>query len=145
MRRPLRRVSLALAIVAACSLVATRTHAQISPYQKPYVVDPRQIDNVDTFLFNKYFYRNPAVSPYVNLSRRGTPVGDAYTSFVRPEMQRREQAAQSQRTYIQQRKLSGNVGHTYYGGPPRNPNARPNTSRMPASLTPYYGQQYQRR
>lgn len=134
-----------LAIIAAMVALNSTAAAQSNPYSQSYYSQPARIDNVNRYLYDKYFYHSPSVSPYANLGRPGTQFGDSYSSFVRPELERRQQAAQSQRAYIQQRKLSGKAGHSYYGGPARNPAANPTANRMPSSLTPYYGQLYQRR
>jgi hypothetical protein len=68
------------------------------------------------YLYDKYFYHNTAVSPYLNLGRSGGDFATSYQTYVRPEMERREAASASQRAYVQQRKLQGNVGHTAYPG-----------------------------
>lgn len=68
------------------------------------------------YLYDKHFYRNANVSPYLSAIRGGSDSGTAYTASVRPELQRREAAKRSQMDYIQKRKLQGNIGHTVYPG-----------------------------
>jgi len=68
------------------------------------------------YLYDKYFYNSPGVSPYMNLYRPGTMSDTAYQAYVRPEQQRREAAERAQAAYLQQRKLDGNVGYTRYPG-----------------------------
>jgi len=108
--------------------------------------------NVDAYLYDKYFYRQPAVSPYVNLSRRGGMGGDSYTNYVLPELQRRQQSEASMRSYVQQRKMAGNVGQTNYSnalartsslGPRSAPVRSPGPKRPPTPAgNPYYNQWY---
>ncbi len=96
--------------------------------------------NTNRYLYDKYFYHQPSVSPYLNLSRRGTQSGDAYSAWVRPEQQRRQQASQAMRSRVAEVKLSGKAGHTDYAralGRPSNPAA----GRAPAG-SPYYSQWY---
>ena len=50
--------------------------------------------NVRDYTIDKYYARNPNLSPYLNLARRGS--GDSlnnYYRYVRPEVQRRSAAA----------------------------------------------------
>ena len=68
------------------------------------------------YLYDKYFYQRPTVSPYLSAVRGGDMSGTAYYASVRPELQRREAAAKNQAAYIQQRKLEGKVGDTRYPG-----------------------------
>lgn len=68
------------------------------------------------YLYDKYFYHRPTVSPYMNVFRPDPEVGTSYQAYVRPEMQRREASATASRAYVQQRKLVGNVGETRYPG-----------------------------
>ena len=89
-------------------------------------------------LYNKYFYHNPSVSPYLNLDRPTIGGTTAYHTWVRPEQQRRERQAQQQSAYIASRKQqTGYTGMSYgatgkigRGAPPR---AKPNA---------YYNQWY---
>ena len=64
------------------------------------------------YLYDKYFYHRPTVSPYLNLGRPGSEFGTSYQAYVRPELERREAAATAQRAYVQQRKLEGRAGET---------------------------------
>ena len=68
------------------------------------------------YLYDKYFYHRPTVSPYLNLERPDTLSGTAYQAYVRPEAQRRAQSSATTKAYIQQRKLEGRVGDTRYPG-----------------------------
>jgi hypothetical protein len=76
----------------------------------------RGVQSSNRYLYDKYMYQRPTVSPYVNLARPGSDSATSYQTFVRPELERREAAAQTQRAYVQQRKLQGNVGQTVYPG-----------------------------
>ncbi len=68
------------------------------------------------YLYDKYFYHRPTVSPYVNLGRAGTLSGTSYQAYVKPELERREAASKARSAYLQQRKLEGRVGETRYPG-----------------------------
>jgi hypothetical protein len=68
------------------------------------------------YLYDKYFYNRPSVSPYINLDRVDPMDGTAYQTYVRPEKERREQTMQAQRAYIDARKREGRVGDTRYPG-----------------------------
>jgi hypothetical protein len=68
------------------------------------------------YLYDKYFYHSPAVSPYVNIDRLDTMGGTAYQAYVRPEQERREATMRAQANYIDARKREGKVGDTRYPG-----------------------------
>jgi hypothetical protein len=68
------------------------------------------------YLYDKYFYQRPTVSPWVNLDRGGDMYGTGYQAYVAPEIRRRDAAARTQSAYIQQRKLEGNIGDTRFPG-----------------------------
>lgn len=68
------------------------------------------------YLYDKYFYQRPTVSPYLNVGRPGSDMAASYQTYVRPEQQRREAAETASRAYVQQRKLEGNVGDTRLPG-----------------------------
>jgi hypothetical protein len=72
--------------------------------------------NPTNYLYDKYFYRRPSVSPYANLDRGGGLDGTSYQLYVRPEQQRREATMQAQNAYIDARKRAGNVGDTRFPG-----------------------------
>lgn len=105
------------------------------------------------YLYDKYFYHNQAVSPYLSAIRGGSDSGTAYTTSVRPELERREAAKRSQMAYVQQRKRQGNVGNTVYPGA-NFTGATPANARMkPPQKKPYkpsnyhnslYGNMYRR-
>jgi hypothetical protein len=62
------------------------------------------------YLYDKYFYQRPSVSPYINLARPDTMSGTSYQAYVRPEQQRRAAQYQAQTAYVDQLKRSGKVG-----------------------------------
>jgi hypothetical protein len=89
------------------------------------------------YLYNKYFYHSPSVSPYVNLSRRDTQSGTAYSAYVVPEQQRRAQQAQAARS---QKAAKGYGSQPNYGlAPGGRPGHRPG-----AAASPYYNQYYRK-
>jgi hypothetical protein len=45
------------------------------------------------YLYDKYFYHRPTVSPYLNVFRPDTPTSTSYHAYVRPEIQRRASAS----------------------------------------------------
>jgi hypothetical protein len=68
------------------------------------------------YLYDKYFYHRPTVSPYLNVFRPDTMSGTSYQAYVRPEQQRREAMTMAQSSYIAERKIQGNVGDTRFPG-----------------------------
>jgi len=68
------------------------------------------------FLYDKYFYNRPTVSPYINLDMGDTDSGTAYQSYVRPQQQMRQQQRYNQAMYIDARKKEGRVGDTRLPG-----------------------------
>lgn len=113
-----------LSVLAVCLVVclSSTTQAQQS-YGQYYQKQFQQtgggglgLGSSNRYLYDKYFYRNTAVSPYLSAVRGGSLSGTAYTTSVRPELERRQAAERSQAAYIQQRKLAGNVGDTRYPG-----------------------------
>jgi hypothetical protein len=76
----------------------------------------RGAQSSNKYLYDKYFYHRPTVSPYMSLSRPGSDPATNYFTYVRPELQRREAAQQASMAYVQQRKLEGRVGETRYPG-----------------------------
>lgn len=99
------------------------------------------------YLYDKYFYQRPTVSPYINVGRLDTDFGTSYQAYVRPELERREASAAAQRAYVQQRKLEGRVGETRYPGAGfvgANPGQSLMKPSLPASTTPssYYNHWY---
>lgn len=72
--------------------------------------------NTTTYLYDKYFYNRPSVSPYTNLGRADPLDGTSYQAYVRPEQQRRERTMQAQAAYIDARKREGRVGDTRFPG-----------------------------
>ena len=68
------------------------------------------------YLYDKYFYHTPSVSPYVNLGRADTMSGTSYQAYVRPEQERRQATKYAQSAYIDARKREGKVGDTRFPG-----------------------------
>jgi hypothetical protein len=99
------------------------------------------------YLYDKYFYHNVAVSPWVNLDRPDTASGTGFEAYVVPELARRQAALTTQSAYIQQRKLQGNVGETVYpgagfvGGTPANAWLKP-VPPVKANSSAYYNHWY---
>lgn len=126
----------------ACRAQGPQNYGQY--YQQHARVQP----NVGTsrYLYDRYFYQNSAVSPYMSLSRPGTGAATGYQAFVAPELQRRdsEQAARTQ--YVQQRKAQGDVGRTDYRaalGRTYNVGTLPQTHRSgPPATNPYFQRYY---
>lgn len=93
------------------------------------------------YLYDKYFYRRPSVSPYMNLERGDTMSGTSYQSYVRPEQQRRARQYRAQTARVEQLKRSGRVGgirdpSTNYRGP------RATTFQPPSKPSAYYNKWY---
>lgn len=143
-----------LFVAAVVGVVAWRAdwcQAQYTSYGDYYrknignrsAVDP----GTNRYLYDKYFYHNPAISPYSSAIRGGSAYGPAWQTSVRPELERREAAERAQRNYIQQRKLQGNVGHTVYpganfvGATPADALLKP-IQKRPQTPLPYYKQVY---
>lgn len=73
--------------------------------------------SMERYMHDKYLYRRPTVSPYLSGAMLGdTESSTAYYTYIRPELERRRVAAQNQASYIQQRKLQGNIGYTAHPG-----------------------------
>lgn len=68
------------------------------------------------YLYDKYFYSRPTVSPYMSLDRMDLDDGTAYQTYVRPQQEARQRQRYNQAMYINQRKLEGRVGDTRYPG-----------------------------
>jgi hypothetical protein len=73
-------------------------------------------NSVDRYLYDTHFFHRPTVNPMLGLDRLDPIGGTNYHSFVRPERERRERAAQSQRAYVDARKRGGRVGETRFDG-----------------------------
>jgi hypothetical protein len=86
-------------------------------YQKMVKARPDITFGSDQFLYNKYFKSNVAVSPYISGALvGGTDMGTAYTTNIRPELERRESARKAQAQYVKLRKAQGNIGYTAHPG-----------------------------
>jgi len=117
---PVRLVALGLLIAGLEVAWSASAEAQQS-YGQYYQQEFKKtgglgLQSSNKYLYDKYFYHNPAVSPYLSAVRGGDLSGTAYYASVRPELQRREANAKAQSAYIQQRKLEGNIGDTRYPG-----------------------------
>jgi hypothetical protein len=99
------------------------------------------------YLYDKYFYQRPTVSPYMNVFRPDTARGTSYQTFVRPELERRDASAAASSAYLQQRKLQGRIGDTRYpgagfvGGTPRDAYLKPSQP-IRSGSTGYYNHWY---
>lgn len=93
-------LALAFALLVGASAVKSQVSTQPRTYSdwydkqlreaRPGATSPRR------YTYDKYYYHNPAVSPYSNLMRPGVAGGTAYQTYVVPEQQRRQQTAQRQ-------------------------------------------------
>lgn len=136
---------------ATCLTIGVTTNAQVGhkSYSDFYNKN-RSVSGINkgtnAYLYDKYFYRSPSVSPYLNLDRAGSDSADAYHLYVRPELQRREASRVAQGKYIQQRKMQGNVGFTQHPGAIANAGVggsyRVPTPKMPQNTPAYYNQFY---
>ena len=80
---------------------------------------PRTAIAPNRYLYDTYFHHRATVSPYLSGAvLGGSDAGTAYTTSIRPEIQRREAAARTQANYIQQRTRQDIMGNT------ANPGAR---------------------
>lgn len=116
----------AAALLLWCGLIASGPlFAQVGVKPKSYsdyyreqrqqthtgYMTPRQ------YTYNKYFYHNPAISPYSNLMRPASPYVPKYQTYVQPEIQRRSAAAQNYAPSpgsLQPRAPIGNQYHNKY-------------------------------
>jgi hypothetical protein len=87
---------LAVGLVAA---VAQRICAQVLPsgsyesiYNQELAKRTQPMVNPGLYTYDRYFYHDPAISPYENLLRRGTIGGANYQLYVRPEEEARAAA-----------------------------------------------------
>lgn len=91
----------ALILAAGIAAGAARTgSAQVLPstayesiYQQELPKRTQPSISPALYTYDRYFYHNPAISPYENLMRRGTIGGANYQLYVRPEEQARAAAA----------------------------------------------------
>lgn len=116
MRSDTTQVRLLYCLVAN-SLLGVCAHAQINhkSYSDFYNKSLSHVGmnaGTNAYLYDKYFYKSPAISPYINLGRLGSDSADSYHLYVRPELERRDASRRAHGQYIQQRKLQGNVGYT---------------------------------
>lgn len=66
------------------------------------------------YLYDKYFYHNKNISPYLSAVRGGSDNSTAYYTSVLPEKRRRESAKQAQMKSVQQYKLQGGARRATY-------------------------------
>jgi len=116
-----------------------------SYYQKNIKKPSQQIrggQSVNDYLFDKYYKGNRGVSPYANLNRGMS--GTGYQAQVRPEQQRRAQFQSGLKTYVTDKKQSGQIGHTNYGFAKQLQRGVPSAGDIPKvrKPTPYYNQWY---
>lgn len=109
-------LSRALLMLLPTLLVAVEVRADQSygqAYQKMWGTNPNMVNDTNRYLYDKYFRTNPNVSPYISGAvLGGNMYGDAYSTVVRPEQERRQAVEAAQSRYIADRKLQGNVGYT---------------------------------
>ncbi len=110
--------SAAASIVVAATATAQVPNSYGSYYTQNFAKTGGGLgtDSANRYLYDKYFYQRPTVSPYLNLGRSGTNSATSYQSYVRPELERREANATASRAYVQQRKLEGRIGETRLPG-----------------------------
>lgn len=99
------------------------------------------------FLYDKYFYHNPSISPYVSAIRGGSQYGPAYYTSVQPELARRDAAQRSQYARSKQQAVHSRPTSPYYPGPGAvgaNRAARPMPPQRvsPVKPNPYFNQMY---
>jgi hypothetical protein len=128
---------LSLRVILACLALSVggRADAQQgygSYYQQSKARFSQQagLINPTRYLYDKYFYHQPGVSPYMSLSRRDPYGSTGYQAYVRPEQQRRSQAIAAQRP---KRSVPAGPANPYYMN--FNPQAR-------SAPTAYYNQWY---
>jgi hypothetical protein len=131
-------------IVAQVATWATvdSAHGQSTPqsYGQYYSSNAPKTPNMISpthYLYNKYFYHSPSVSPYVNLDRRDSQSGDAYSTWVQPELARRQNSAQTSWSQSHRPNSAANNYGLAAGG---NPGRRPKAS----AASPYYNQYYRK-
>lgn len=60
-----------------------------SIYGENYSQTARPRMNPRTYTYNRYFYHNPDISPYLNLARPTSGYTNPYRAYVQPELNRR--------------------------------------------------------
>lgn len=114
--------ALAVALAVWLGVAAPRTAVAQNSYGQYYQQNVQRYggqlgtQSTSRYLYDKYFYDTPAVSPYANINRLDTMSGTAYQAYVRPEQQRRTATMASQSAYIAARKREGRVGETRFPG-----------------------------
>jgi hypothetical protein len=94
---------------------AAAQHGLADLYRRDHAIGSR---SVERYLFNRHFYHRPSVHPALNLDRPDPFGTTAHHAFVRPEQERREQAARDQRAYRAGRMQEGRIGETRLPPPP---------------------------
>lgn len=98
------------------------TYRPYSSYYQDQLRNYRQTGvSPQQYTMDRYFYHRPTISPYLNLTRRSGPYVNNYYAYVKPEQERRAQAART-------------PGTSTSDGSPRT-----------GKLNPYYGHWYQPR
>jgi hypothetical protein len=108
----------ALWLVGWCAVPATAQQGYGSYYGQKVVnpVGGMKAASPTNYLYDKYYYNRPTVSPYANLDRLDTLDGTAYQAYVRPQQEARQRQRYDNAVYLNQRKLEGRVGDTRYPG-----------------------------
>ena len=142
------RMIVSMAVVLGLVQCASAQYKSYSDYYRQNPGVRTQAPGTNAYLYDKYFYHSPGVSPYLNLGRGGNDAADSYHLYVKPELERRRANTVAQAQYVQQRKLQGNVGHTQYpgaawvGGSPANSlpkPVQPGARKSPAYYNHWYG------
>ena len=126
---------------AVCAITfvqcACAQHKSYSDYYRQNPGIRTGAPGTNAYLYDKYFYHSPGISPYLNLGRAGNDAADSYHLYVKPELERRRANTIAQAQYVQQRKLQGNIGHTeypgagYIGGTPANSQTEAHADELP--------------
>jgi hypothetical protein len=99
----------------ALAAPAAAQHGLADLYRRDHAIGSR---SVERYLFDRHFYHRPSVHPALNLDRPDPFGTTAHHAFVRPEQERREQAARDQRAYRAGRMQEGRIGETRLPPPP---------------------------
>jgi hypothetical protein len=80
-------------VVAASSAVRGQGYSDYYRQTLQTTRRPAVASNPAAYTYDRLFYHSPSISPYSNLLRRN-PIGStSYSTFVRPEQERRERQA----------------------------------------------------
>jgi hypothetical protein len=115
----------ALLWLVALATPAAAQHGLADLYRRDHAIGSR---SVERYLFNRHFFHRPSVHPALNLDRPDPFGTTAHHAFVRPEQERREQAARDQRAYRAGRMQEGRIGETRLPPPPSRARGPANSS-----------------